>query len=205
MSPAPLWTDSPLCGQPPPHWPDPTPGQQRLHDWWRTRRTRKNWWTRKNWRHHRRCKGLRTAVALSTASCFFFLQGVWHWPLCLPNFYTQNSSKNGTPFPLHNCICLSAKHFALSNWRCATAVSAGSSSSPGKPSLLSHALLRLTFTSAKLTCASFETDPRVVWDWPARPVGLTRTSCGTDLRVLWDWPARPVGLTCGTDLRVLWD
>ncbi len=31
-----------------------------------------NWWTRKNWRHYRRRKGLRTAVALSTASCFLF-------------------------------------------------------------------------------------------------------------------------------------
>ncbi len=76
MSPAPL---SPVGPPPPadppaarPPWPDPPPPwpdpSQRQHDWWRTRRTRENWWTRKNWRHYQCCKGLRTAVALSTAS-----------------------------------------------------------------------------------------------------------------------------------------
>ena len=45
------------------------------HNWWKTRRTRKTWWTRKNSWHYRRRKGLRTAVALSTAS---------YWLCCGP-------------------------------------------------------------------------------------------------------------------------
>ncbi len=72
-APSPCQTPSPLLDPPPPARPPsptrsgtPPPGQ---HDWWKTRRTRKNWWTRKNWRYYGHRKGLRTAVALSTASC----------------------------------------------------------------------------------------------------------------------------------------
>ncbi len=61
-TPQPTWT--------PPHTQNPPPCGQ--HDWWKTRRTRKNWWTRNNWWHYW-CKVLRTAVALSTASCLRLL------------------------------------------------------------------------------------------------------------------------------------
>ncbi len=47
-----------------------TPPPQGQHDWQKTRRTRKNWCTRKNWWHYWRRKGLRIAVALSTACCY---------------------------------------------------------------------------------------------------------------------------------------
>ncbi len=56
----PRW-DPPLEAGPPPC------GQ---HDWWKTTRIRKNQWIRKNWPHYCCRKGLCTAVALSTASCY---------------------------------------------------------------------------------------------------------------------------------------
>ncbi len=52
----------------PPH--SQTPHGNRQHDWWRTRRTRKNLMNKEELTLYQRCKGLLTAVALSTASCF---------------------------------------------------------------------------------------------------------------------------------------